>query len=454
MSQYKCKVRHVPLIVPPQSDPENQTIFEKIKQVDTHGNRTLGIITKPDTLDTGSVSEARFIKLAKNEVMPLALGWHVVKNRSFGMRELSDSDRDESESNFFASGVWSTLPRSGVGIDTLRTKLSEILLRHICKELPTIAVAIREAISKTESRLSEMGTPRESAQEQRYFLTRKAERYQRLTDHALKSIHDDPFFALSSPDAHCATRLRNEIQNLNLAFAGVMYRKGHTWDIEDSKDGATSFHSGVNALSTTIFSQYDAAFEESCIISRTSFLDDKIGAYVRQSRPPGLPSLVNPWVLSEVFQQQSEKWEDIAEYHLEQVFQAVEDYVHLALESLMDSRTFNILMLEQIEPELDMKRKALQSKLKELMIPYKMQDPFMYDPSFILELQQSRFKRYISENDQESQNSIDSSKNGNPLSLQLLALSDDNYTNSEILDLVCLYYKVGAFPSLYISALH
>ena len=70
-------------VVSATNDYANQPILTKVREVDLEGERTLGIITKPDRLDHGSGSEAAFIALARNEDIFFKLGWHVIKNRKF-----------------------------------------------------------------------------------------------------------------------------------------------------------------------------------------------------------------------------------------------------------------------------------------------------------------------------------------------------------------------------------
>ncbi|KAI7060783.1 hypothetical protein KC365_g15100 [Hortaea werneckii] len=59
-------------------DYANQPVLTKVRAVDPEGNRTLGVITKPDRLPPGSGMEEAFIALARNEDVFLKLGWHVV----------------------------------------------------------------------------------------------------------------------------------------------------------------------------------------------------------------------------------------------------------------------------------------------------------------------------------------------------------------------------------------
>ncbi|KAF1993809.1 P-loop containing nucleoside triphosphate hydrolase protein [Amniculicola lignicola CBS 123094] len=415
-------------VVSAKNDLGTQVVIELIKRIDNAYDRTLGIITKPDTLDAGSDMESKFLSLAKNQLIPFNLGWHMVKNRGYSTREQTDTERDESERSFFDSGVWASLPRSDVGIDTLRTKLSKVLLHHIRTELPSLIKAIRDAAISTESSLKMLGDARETRLDQLIYLVGKAERFQKLTNDALSGSYNDQFFSLSSPSADPASRLRTHIQNLNLSFAQTMYTIGHKWDIVDGGEACyphrTHYPATVNLVDYS-----DASFEDPEPIERTKFLEEHIGARVRQSRQSGLPSLVNTGVINEIFREQSEPWEAIAEAHLLRVFNTVDDYVGRALGYLMDDRTRDRLELKKINVALEVRQQAAHAKLKELLHPYRHLDPMIYDPSFATEMEALRAKHAKS-----FKPTIFDKNN------QLLTSIDD-FTNSEILDLVQTYYK-------------
>jgi GTP-binding protein EngB required for normal cell division len=429
------------------ADMENQHTLNYLDQHDPTRQRTLGIITKPDTAPRGSKLERAYVDLAKNEKMPMKYHWHTVRNRNHEERAHSDTQRDEAETKFFQTEPWASLPRQHVGIAALRAKLSRVLLEHISMELPSLATAVQNAAQVTESSLKALGHTRDSSKEQRAYLTGHAERFQMLTNDALRGIYSNRFFALTTPDEQAPIRLRTVVQNLNLGFAHVMYENGHTWDVVSDEDFKTY------GPSHRTF-QHDATWSgEPVLISRADFLEKHIGNYVRQSRPSGLPSLVNPWVIGEVFRQQSRNWSNIAKTHLQQVFQAVRIYVEEALSSLVDPRTHNLLMLRQIQPELDKRWHNVEAKLEELLVPYTEQDPITYDPGFLSDLERMRALRY-NLNDGEPKAArnpftFDKKTLGNTTSnssQRLLTESLDDFTNSEILDLMQTYYKVGISP--------
>lgn len=421
-------------VVSARNDLENQGVLEYIKRHDPAAVRTLGIITKPDTLDVGSKSEDRFVSLARNEVMPLKLGWHVVKNRKFGLNDQSDAERDSSERQFFDTGRWESLPRSNVGIDSLRIKLSRVLLQHIRSGLPSLTIAINTAVSSTEADLKALGGSRHEPQQQRTFLMEKAQKFQALTLDALRGLYNDDFFDVSNLNTIPSTRLRTQIQDLNLGFACAMYAKGHQYQIVDSQ---VPHDHAAHLLASNASHSYDA-LPNPTSIDLATFLNERIGTQVRLSRPSGLPTLVNPWVIGAVFRQQAKPWEAIARQHLSDVYEAMRAYLEESFASMMDSETFHSLMHEHIGPELELRREKLEEKLVELLTPYQKQEPITYDPSFVYDLKQIRSKRFF---ESKSQFQFGEKKMGGG-STQLLTESVDDFTNVDILHLMQVYYKV------------
>lgn len=70
-------------VIPAKSDFELPIVTKFSRKIDTHGIRTLGIITKPDKLDVNSESEQKYVELAENRFVHLYRGWHVLVNRDY-----------------------------------------------------------------------------------------------------------------------------------------------------------------------------------------------------------------------------------------------------------------------------------------------------------------------------------------------------------------------------------
>ncbi|KAK1634896.1 P-loop containing nucleoside triphosphate hydrolase protein [Colletotrichum phormii] len=70
-------------VVSATNDAANQPILQRVRRFDPRGERTLGVITKPDQLPEGSGAESKFLELSRNEDVFFKLGWHVIRNRRF-----------------------------------------------------------------------------------------------------------------------------------------------------------------------------------------------------------------------------------------------------------------------------------------------------------------------------------------------------------------------------------
>ncbi|KAK1918362.1 hypothetical protein P3342_001280 [Pyrenophora teres f. teres] len=97
-------------VVVADNDPENQKVFRYLKDFDSTGSRTLGIITKPDKVERGGDNEKEMMGLVKNQKLPLKHRWHAVRNRSYATKDQTPAERDEAERDFFTKGVWASFP--------------------------------------------------------------------------------------------------------------------------------------------------------------------------------------------------------------------------------------------------------------------------------------------------------------------------------------------------------
>lgn len=157
-------------VVSAKSDFALQKVTRLARELDPSGIRTLGLITKPDTLDEGSDSEAAYVRLAQNNDVRFRLGWHVLKNRDYKMRNATSAERDEAEDEFFSKGAWTAIDPSHLGVATLKTRLSNVLKDQILLQLPSFLVDISDGINICKERLGKLGTPRGSIREQRRYL--------------------------------------------------------------------------------------------------------------------------------------------------------------------------------------------------------------------------------------------------------------------------------------------
>src|SRR5689334_6537051 len=156
MKESRCIILAV---VSAKNDFANQVVLKLAREADADGSRTLGVITKPDTLVLGGESETMYVSLARNQQVVFRHGWHVLKNMDAEKGTWSLSDRDAEEAEFLSSGAWTALPPSSLGIEKLRGRLSKVLLGQIASELPSLA-EMDEKSRSCQDQLDGLGDPR------------------------------------------------------------------------------------------------------------------------------------------------------------------------------------------------------------------------------------------------------------------------------------------------------
>nr|DBA34531.1 TPA: hypothetical protein GDO54_002082 [Pyxicephalus adspersus] len=146
-------------VVPCNVDVATTEALEMAREVDPKGNRTLGILTKPDLVDKGT--EQQVLCTVQNKVYPLKKGYMMVKCR--GQKEIQDNislqDALKKEKEFFTNHQdFRPLLDAGLAtIPNLAERLSKELVTHIAKSLPNIKYQIKRKLQEAEDELNVIG---------------------------------------------------------------------------------------------------------------------------------------------------------------------------------------------------------------------------------------------------------------------------------------------------------
>ena len=426
-------------VVSAQNDYANQIVLKLARQVDAEGKRTLGVITKPDTLPAGSESELAFMHLARNLDIEFRLGWHVLKNRGFEARKYSMEARDEAERQFFEQGVWKDLPRDARGVCALREKLSKILFDQIKSELPALVADIEGKISSCRATIAKLGPSRATGEQQRLFLLQISQDFQAISKAAADGSYGHEFFGDPRTKPGYAKRLRAVVQNLNVRFADTMRLQGQYRRIVDT-----------DTVSDT------APTAEHKIVSRTDFIDE-IRELLTITRGRELPGMFNPLIVGDLFCEQSRPWEALARQHVRNVWDATRSFLDLLLSHLAEGAIVDALYSHVVDSLMDQKLSELNDKLDELLRPYQRGHPITYNHYFTETIQKVKEQRHKEEiahrlrhflGQKEIDPMPDLTVKNVKMASFLSALTSrteadmDRYACSEILDCMEAYYKV------------
>ncbi|KAK5044839.1 hypothetical protein LTR84_010377 [Exophiala bonariae] len=378
VESYMKKSRSIILaVVSAKSDLAMQIITKLARDIDPTGERTLGIITKPDLLFAGSDSESSFVKLAKNENITFKLGWHVLKNRDYDTRNSSTSERDLAERVFFEQNIWSSaLPPSQLGISALRPRLSKILLRQILRELPGLIADVESGLNRCKRQLEMLGGSRATVFEQRGYLFQASQTFVNLMTASIDGRYSQAFFGSAESDEGYGKRLRAVVQRTLKEFAEEMHLKGSAVKI-------------VNSISKRSKSSWADSEDELFYILRDEYLKN---VQLRMSRNRGreLPGLFNPDIIDDLFYDHAKPWQRIILATMERVVQAAETAIKYVLEEATDATTIDGIMSLLVRPNFDLIKTALENKAQEILQPHHQRRLLTFNHYFTDSLQRLR----------------------------------------------------------------
>lgn len=329
-------------VVSAKNDFANQIVLQRAREVDPEGLRTLGIITKPDTLTGGSESEMAFVSLARNEQVEFKLGWHVVKNQDLGKGEFDPEERDKEENEYFETSSFKALPVPTRGVSRLRQRLSKVLFDQIRRQLPDLILEIEQGNANCEAALEKLGPARATIEEQRKLLIDLSEEFQNLSRDAINGPYDDPFFGDVLTAAGKEKRLRAVVRNLQIDFAEIIRKQGSKWEIVEQHSSNERHRTREEAVA-------------------------EILNLLKHSRGKELPGLPNPLLVTEVFREYSNPWSHLARTHIQQVFRAVKILIERILEHLAEPVLGDALLRVWLDPLMDECLQKARAKLDELL---------------------------------------------------------------------------------------
>ncbi|KAM6161429.1 interferon-induced GTP-binding protein Mx2-like isoform 2-T2 [Erethizon dorsatum] len=164
------------VVVPSNVDIATTEALSMANEVDPEGDRTIGILTKPDLVDRGT--EDKVVDVVRNLVFHLKKGYMVVKCRGQQdiQERLSLAEALQRERAFFEDHPhFRVLLEDGKAtVPCLAERLSEELMAHISKSLPLLENQIKDLHQKSTEELQKYGVDiPEDDSEKVFFLIEK-----------------------------------------------------------------------------------------------------------------------------------------------------------------------------------------------------------------------------------------------------------------------------------------
>ena len=130
-------------------------VIELAQAVDPDGERTIGVLTKPDLVDTGA--EGGVLRILRNESKPLTHGYWMVRNRGQAQVTANTSPEEarKAEQQYFDEHF--TEFRERTGVIRLTEMLTTLLVRHITQSLYPVKNELEQLYSTACDEHREMG---------------------------------------------------------------------------------------------------------------------------------------------------------------------------------------------------------------------------------------------------------------------------------------------------------
>ncbi|PKS07314.1 hypothetical protein jhhlp_005916 [Lomentospora prolificans] len=478
-------------VLPSNVDIATQEILSLAEDYDPKGERTLGVLTKPDTITERSGKNV-ICNLVLGKKKPLTLGYYVVRNRG------ADEDTSISLAQrelMFNEAPWNTLPKERVGISALKSQLTQLLSEITKREYGPLRQEIIDLQNKNQQALVALGLPRETDQQQRAYLSSIAGKFQDLVNSALTGHYarDDAF------DKDSDLRLSTVIVNRADEFVEQFSKKGHEWKfaVSDDQEGGESDleTSSALVLPAAADNQYcDSDGESSPSDEKSSsatmdaslfgsdgldeFLHDMpefrnpqlgikrwIKDVYRRYRGPELCSFGSS-ILCSAFKEQSQRWDSFAKAYVSDCIRTIHLFLRRALAILCPKDLANEIWSFISDEVIARYKHSLETAVFLTRVERTL-NPYTLNPYFSSEVHEARSDRLC---DQLRQRQVTAPyhqtssqfSNANIVTVDLATLyelsnhkANVDHLNDEIHDSLRAYYKVAEkrfLDNLYLQA--
>ncbi|PFH48255.1 hypothetical protein AMATHDRAFT_150299 [Amanita thiersii Skay4041] len=152
------------ITIPMGDDIENQQAVRLAKEADPMGERTIGVLTKPDMVLPGATgSMKRWKDVLEGQIHPLKHGYYCVRllDDEERSKQLSRAELERSADEFFRTRTpWSELQRHNrFGVPNLVKDVSTLLMMRIEKNLPSLRKQVAELLVQCSEALNSLPPP-------------------------------------------------------------------------------------------------------------------------------------------------------------------------------------------------------------------------------------------------------------------------------------------------------
>ena len=334
------------VIISASSDLSNQEVTDFVDHVDPNGERSMGIITKPDTI-CGAKQIASYHELLANTTIPYKLGWHVLMNRSHDKQNTTKLERDQAEAEFLAQGPWEKIPAEQKGIGSLLERLTTLLDNAIVTALPDVVNECEALIADVEAELRQLNSSSGRGSRDLGELFDLSEKFTSLLTSALKGDYDDMMVLDKLDSQYHHQQLLSAVEDLIDRFQGELRHNGHSLKVVDTPtipDDADNLKA----------------------ISHKDFVT-RVAQRKKEKGLGGVSGQLNRRLISDLFYEQSVSWLSIVENFVESLLEASQKCCISILDTVTTETSRQKIADLIITPALESHQASLRAYMHHVM---------------------------------------------------------------------------------------
>ncbi|KAF9917235.1 hypothetical protein BX616_001617 [Lobosporangium transversale] len=331
-------------VVPANVDLNNIFVLGEAERYDPKNERTIPIVTKPDTVEPDLLPN--LIQTVLNKRKQMRLGYLVMKNSSYKDIDIPWEEAKKREDEFFKSSeLWNQVPVTRRGRVHVKEFLGDLLYTHIKKELPFLRKDILDMIKECEDEITSMGPPVSS------IATAKI----KYIDNVMKLKSSLIALLDGNYTFEYINQNKPSLENQDSVSTG----HGDSEDDMVPLSLEESSHTFLRSSLQTLYQRYNAVMNKDKYILEK----DKISELVLRYKGKELPGFISFTTFTQIYMETLVRWSDMTKVHIanmhQYLYKAISRFIAFTADPLIKDTLliefdrFYSLQITKIESEIE-----------------------------------------------------------------------------------------------------
>ncbi|KAK0648572.1 P-loop containing nucleoside triphosphate hydrolase protein [Cercophora newfieldiana] len=318
-------------VIKANEDLNNQKVLDLCKKYDPHGERTMGIITRPDVAE--EVQKRNLIAVIQKrdqDGFEFRHRWHILRNRTSEEADTPQAMRDRVEEILLNTHPWNTIDQRCRGISELRERLRELLFSLAKRELPGLCDTFRDKLKRLDEEFNDLGGDEFKEGELQTAVTNSLSRLHKAArDHGRGVYGSD----IRKKDYGDPVYLRSRVVERSEVFRDRLVADGNAWNTrirptpsDPDSDLGSIYRETEEEKATPESTDEQPQVQPKKTHPTLQAEIEEVAKMLKQTRGENLPTFLDPQSIKHLFWHMADGWDDIARAHVESVYKCCEQY--------------------------------------------------------------------------------------------------------------------------------